>query len=314
MPGTLPGTQHDAVIDPAVKDRRTLFTRRNFLLGGSAVAAGMALYSNEIARHEISILTRTIPIANLPEAFHNFRIVQFSDIHFDEYTDPAFLARIVTHVNALDADLLLITGDYISYGPLPMSFSEAAAYRCAAILKNLTCPLRYGVMGNHDTAIGLSIISDALRQAQIPILYNQYVPIERAYQRLWLSGVADPASDRPNLHLAIPANPDGPVLLMCHAPDYADHVVDHPRGHIVDLMFSGHSHGGQVRIPFIGPVILPPWGEKYVEGLYRFDRLQLYVNRGVGTVGLPLRLNCPPEITVFTLQSSEGQTGTAKNS
>jgi predicted MPP superfamily phosphohydrolase len=91
---------------------------------------------------------------------------------------------------------------------------------------------------------------------------------------------------------------------MAHEPDYADTVMAHPRGHLVDLMLSGHSHGGQIRLPFLGPLILPPLGEKYPEGHYRFNRMQLYVNRGIGTVGLPFRLNCPPEITVITLQSA----------
>jgi hypothetical protein len=309
MPGTLPGTQHNQ----AVKERRTLLSRRNFLLGGSAVAAGMAFYSSEIARHEISILTRTIPIANLPEAFHNYRVVQFSDIHFDEYTDSAFLARIVAHVNSLAPDLLLITGDYISYGPLPISFAAGAAFRCTEILRGLACPLRFAVMGNHDTAVGAHLISEALHRANIELLFNRNVPIERDGQRLWLGGVDDPCTGSPNLHLAVPRQPDGPVLLMCHAPAYADVVVDHPRGHIVDLMFSGHSHGGQIRLPFVGPVVLPPWGKKYVEGLYRFNHLQLYTNRGIGTVGLPFRLNCPPEITVFTLQNSKEQLGAAQN-
>jgi predicted MPP superfamily phosphohydrolase len=159
-------------------------------------------------------------------------------------------------------------------------------------------------MGNHDTAVGVVAVTGALAEANIPVLYNRYVPIERQGQRLWLSGVADPASSAPNLHAAVPAHPDGPVLLMAHAPDYADQVVNHPRGHLVDLMFSGHSHGGQVRLPFYGPVILPEMGHKYVEGLFRFEHLQLYVNRGIGTVGVPFRLNCPPEITVFTLKAS----------
>ena len=102
--------------------------------------------------------------------------------------------------------------------------------------------------------------------------------------------------------LSIPAKPDGPVLLMAHEPDYADDVVAHPRGPLVDLMLAGHSHGGQIRLPWVGPLVLPPMGVKYPEGHYRFNQMQLYVNRGIGTVGLPFRLNCPPEITVITLQ------------
>jgi predicted MPP superfamily phosphohydrolase len=282
-------------------------TRRNFLLGSAATAAaaGLAFYSNDVARHEISILTRTIAIDNLPNPFQNFRIVQISDIHFDEYTEPEFLTRIVGHVNRLAPDLLLLTGDFISDGPLPDSFAQHAVYRCADLLRPLACPQRFAVMGNHDTAVGVTIVTDALTHANIPVLLNEYVPIERDGRRLWLCGVADPASGNPNLHFAIPARPDGPVLLMAHAPDYADQVVVHPRGHLVDLMFSGHSHGGQIRIPFLGPIILPPMGKKYVEGLFRFDRMQLYVNRGIGAVGVPFRLNCPPEITVFTLKNSD---------
>jgi predicted MPP superfamily phosphohydrolase len=304
-PEQAPNASHSAseAHDPAPGEPAGL-TRRHFLLGSAAAAAGLAFYSCEVARHEVSIVAHTIAIANLTEAFQNYRVVQISDIHFDEYTEPAFLARIVDRVNALDPDLLLLTGDFISYGPLPLSFAHSALYQCAGLLRALTCPSRFAVLGNHDTAIGAPIIRDALLHASIPLLVNRYVSIERGTQRLWLSGVDDPASSHPDLHLAIPAKPDGPVLLMCHAPDYADHVANHSRGHLVDLMLSGHSHGGQIRMPLLGPIVLPPWGKKYPEGLYRFDRLQLYVNRGIGTVGIPFRLNCPPEITLFTLKNS----------
>lgn len=290
--------------DLRVKEPLTRFTRRTFLLGsGAALAAGaVGIYSSEFARHEISITTQTLPIRRLPEAFHGLRVVQISDIHFDEYTEPSFVRRIVQQVNALNPDLLLLTGDFVSYGPLPLSFGAAAAFRCAAILRELTCPLRFACMGNHDTAVGVPIIIEALAQARIATLFNNYLPIERFGQRIWLSGVADPASSHPDLYYAIPPNPDGPVILLSHAPDYADTVVFHPRGHIVDLMLSGHSHGGQVRLPLIGPLVLPPGGKKYVRGLFRLGRMQLYVNQGIGSVGLPFRLNCPPEITLFTLQ------------
>jgi hypothetical protein len=88
---------------------------------------------------------------------------------------------------------------------------------------------------------------------------------------------------------------------MCHEPDYVETVVQHPRFPLIDLMLSGHSHGGQIRLPILGPLILPPMGQKYVEGMFHFDHMQLYVNRGIGTVGLPFRLNCPAELTHFTL-------------
>lgn len=285
-------------------EQKRLLTRRNLLLGSASAAAGLALYSGGIARHEISVLTHTIGIDNLPGAFHNYRIAQISDIHFEEYTEPSFVRRVVGHVNSLAPDLVLLTGDYISNSPLGANFAYHAIFRCADVLRGLVCPQRFAVMGNHDSILGAPDVRQALATASIPLLVNQHVAIERGGQRLWLAGVADPCTNVPNLQLAIPADPDGPVLLMCHAPDYADVVHQHPRGRLVDLMLCGHTHGGQIRLPFLGAVSLPAGGKKYVEGLFHIGHMQLYVNRGIGTVGLPLRLNCPPEITLFTLQST----------
>jgi predicted MPP superfamily phosphohydrolase len=281
----------------------SLLTRRSFLLGSAAGAAGgLALYSGEFARHEISILTRTIALANLPEAFHNYRIAQISDIHFDEYTEPSFVRRVVARVNTLAPDLVLLTGDFISDSPLSANFAYHAIFRCTEILRGITCPLRYAVMGNHDSVLGAPIVREALASAFIPLLVDQHLPIERDGKRLWLAGTDEPIHHFPNLDRAIPERPDGPVLLMCHGPDYADVVVAHPRGHLVDLMLSGHTHGGQIRFPIVGALHLPEGGTKYVEGLFHLDRMQLYVNRGIGTVGVPFRLNCPPEITLLTLR------------
>jgi predicted MPP superfamily phosphohydrolase len=277
------------------------FTRRSFLIGTGVTAAGLALYSGEIARHELDIVERPIAINNLPTSFHGYRIVQLSDIHLDEYTEPFFLEHIVKRVNAIAPDLVLLTGDFITHGSLTFVAGGHALHRCAEIFTTLTAPLRYAVLGNHDVAFSAAMVTQALTTHGTPVLVNQYLPVERNGDRLWLCGVDDPGTGHPNLDLAIPPKPDGPVLLMAHAPDYADDVLAHPRGPLVDFMLGGHSHGGQIKLPFFGPLILPPMAEKYSEGLYLFKRMQLYVNRGIGTVGLPFRLNCPPEITVFTL-------------
>lgn len=281
--------------------KKHLITRRHFLGGTALAAAGMALYSGEIARHEISVLTRTVPIRNLPPAFDGFRIAQVSDIHYDEYTEPWFVERVIERVNALGPDLVALTGDYISFMPLPRDFALGAMHRCADAMARIACPQRYAVMGNHDSFLGAPTIAPILAAVDIPLLVNEHVPIERSGQRLWLAGVHDPVTHIPDLRAAIPAHPDGPVILMSHGSDYADTVAAHPRGRLVDLMLSGHSHGGQVRFPIVGALHTPVGGQKYVEGLFRIGAMQLYVNRGIGTVGLPIRLNCPPEITLFTL-------------
>lgn len=276
-------------------------TRRKFILGSGVAAAGLALYSGEIARHEIDMVNTTIRIADLPGPFHGFRIVQLSDIHLDEFTEPFFLEHVVHRVNDLAPDLVLITGDFVTRGSLTFIAGRHAAHRCAEILSTLKAE-KYTVLGNHDVAVSASLVIDALRSSGVPILVNQYLAIERSGDRIWLCGTDDAGVSHPDLDLTIPKKPDGPVILMAHEPDYADTVVQHPRGQFVDLMLSGHSHGGQVRVPLYGPLILPPMGQKYVMGQFQFGKMQLYVNRGIGAVGLPFRFNCPPEITIHTLQ------------
>jgi uncharacterized protein len=286
----------------AEHESKQLLTRRNFLRGAGLTAAALAFYTGEIARHEISLVTPTIPIRNLPPAFDGFRIAQISDIHYDEYTEPWFVRRVVDRINALAPDLVAFTGDYISFAPLPQSFAMHAMHRCAEALSKIACPQRFAVMGNHDSYLGAPLIAPILADVKIPLLVNEHVPIERSGQRLWLAGVHDPITHVPDLDAAIPSHPDAPVILLSHGPDYADTVVAHPRGPLVDLMLTGHSHGGQVRLPFLGAVHVPDGARKYIEGLFQVGGIQLYVNRGIGTVGLPIRLNCPPEITVFTLR------------
>ena len=277
------------------------FTRRNFLIGSGTIAAGFTLYAGEISRHELDVVPRPIPIKDLPGAFHGYRIAQISDIHLDEFTEPFFFERVVHRINELAPDLVLITGDFITHGSLTFIAGKHAVHRCAEILTTLTAPLRYAVLGNHDVSVGSQPIIDALKANGTPVLVDSYIPIERGSDHFWLSGACDPGTSTCYLDLAIPPHPDAPVLFLCHEPDFIDTVIQHPRFPSIDLMISGHTHGGQVRLPFIGPLVLPPMGKKYVEGLFHFGHLQLYVNRGVGTVGLPFRFNCPPEITEITL-------------
>jgi predicted MPP superfamily phosphohydrolase len=278
------------------------FSRRAFILGSGVTAAGLTLYSGEIARHLIEKVETTIRIANLPNEFHGFRIVQISDIHLDEFTEPLFLEHVVNRINALRPDLVLVTGDFVTRGSLTFVAGNHAAYRAAEILSQIKAPQTYTILGNHDVAVSSSLVTGALQSFKIPVLVNQFVPIERGSSRIWLCGTDDIGNGHPDLNLTLPEKPDGPVILMAHEPDYADTVIQHPRAKTIDLMLSGHSHGGQVRIPFYGPLILPPLGQKYVEGHFRFKEMQLYVNRGIGAVGLPFRFACPPELTVHTLQ------------
>jgi uncharacterized protein len=285
---------------------RNKMSRRRFLKGGLLGTAGLALYSGEVARHWIEVSRIDIHVRSLPAVFEGLRIAQLSDIHLDEYTEPLFLRRAIEEINRLQPDLVLLTGDFVSDGPLGREFAFGAAWQCANILREVTCRELYGILGNHDVRVGRRWISKALTTNGITMLTNANRPIERGGSRMWLAGLDDPVEGHPDPEKAIPPSirnvPNEPVILMCHAPDYADDLLEHPAGQAVDLMVSGHTHGGQVRLPLVGALSLPTLGEKYVEGWFRLGEMQLYVNRGLGTVGVPFRLNCPPEITLMTLR------------
>ncbi|HEX3435400.1 MAG TPA: metallophosphoesterase [Pseudacidobacterium sp.] len=283
-------------------ERTSLLTRRQFLGLSATAVAGFGLYVGEIARHEIDIVQRTIIINGLPEAFKGFRIVQVSDIHLREFTEPAFLKLVLHEVNALKPDLVALTGDYVSYGPIEKRRAIGWAYECGELLTRIQCPLRYSVLGNHDCIVDPDAATDALTTHGIPVLSNESVPLERDGKRIWIAGVADALEGpiRSDFAKAFPktANADNErVILMAHEPDVAPNAAKYG----YDLMLSGHTHGGQIRIPFLPAMHLPPLGQKYVEGHFQVESMQLYVNRGIGTVELPFRFNCPPEITVITL-------------
>jgi uncharacterized protein len=264
-------------------------------------AGGLAIYAATHARHELEIVRRTILFRDLPDSFQGFRIAQISDIHLVEWTEPWFLRRVVAEVNKMAPDLVTLTGDFISRGPLSDSVAYRAMPVCAEELSALQCPQRFAILGNHDVQVDSAMVVRVMTAAKIPVLVNRFTAIERGGDRLWLCGVDDPGTSVPYLSQAIPAHPAAPVILLAHEPDFADHVRRHPRFPLIDLMLSGHTHGGQVRLPWVGPLVLPPMGQRYVTGLFRFAEMQLYVNRGIGTVGMPFRFDCPPEITEITL-------------
>ena len=280
-------------------------TRRAFLGGGVAFAAGLAAYSGTFGRHQLETTHHVFALKNLPDTFVGFRIVQISDIHLKEYTEAWYLEKVVAEVNALNPDLVLLTGDFISRGPLPASYAFKYAGLAAEILSGLQAPQRYGILGNHEAAVGPRRVVEVLRAHGTPFLIDSYVPLERGYERIWLGGTDDASFNKPDLATTLPHDPKVPIILMCHEPDYIDTLSLDPRFAAVNLMLSGHSHGGQVRLPVAGPLILPPLGRKYVQGLYQVGGTKLYVNRGIGTVGLPFRFHCPSEISHFTLMRDD---------
>ncbi len=283
-------------------------SRRDFLKASLLGVGGLALYSGEIERHWIDVAMRDIPLRGLHADFEGMRIAQISDIHMDDFTEPFFLRRVVDRINKMKPEAVFLTGDFVTSNHNGNAGVEQAAWECAGILKGLECNQVYAALGNHDVTTGAERVIAALHSSGIPVVRNSFLPIERGGGRMWLAGLDDPVVGQPDLEAAIPTQirnvRNEPVVLLCHAPDYANYIQTQAAGQAVGLMLSGHTHGGQVRLPLIGALVLPPLGQQYIEGWFQLGDMGLYVNRGIGAIGVPFRLDCPPEISLFTLRTA----------
>jgi uncharacterized protein len=256
--------------------------------------------------HHLVIERVEILLPRLPEAFDGFTIVQLSDFHYDPHFSGPVIQAAVAKTNALRPDLVVLTGDFVTEpvrrGRVQRRGAAANAEPCAALLAHLQPRLgSIAVLGNHDAVTDPDFIASTLLAHNIQVLRNAATPIQKDGSRLWLAGLDDVLRRRSDLRRALNGIPTHEfTILLVHEPDFADSV----RGSSVDLQLSGHSHGGQICLPLIGPPYLPPLGKKYPWGLRRLDQLALYTNRGIGTIGVPARLNCPPEITLFTLRKA----------
>jgi len=267
--------------------------------------AALAVDSTLLEPNRPRIVPKEIALRRWPDRLGGFTVALLSDFHYDPYFSIHPLRSAIGMVNGLYPDLIVLTGDFVSvpwFGD-PVA-GAASAEPCAQLLRQMQAP--YGlsaVMGNHDVFTDPDRVTSALRAAGIQVLSNQSVPIERDGARFWLSGVDDVMGGAADLGATLHNVPaDEPAILLAHEPDYADYVARYP----VDLQLSGHSHGGQVRLPFLRPLYLPELARKYTWGQYRIGGLTLYTNPGLGTVRVPVRMNCPPEITVLTLRRAAG--------
>jgi predicted MPP superfamily phosphohydrolase len=278
---------------------RRKFIRLAATAGVAALAADAFLVEPDLPQ----LVRREIPLRRWPERMDGFTIVQLSDFHYDPVFSIHPLKAAIGMVNDLQPDLIVLTGDFVStplVGRTPAPKAAAAADPCARWLKKLRAPHGlWAVMGNHDVATDVGRVTSALRAQGIRVLANQSVPVENNGGRFWLSGVNDVLGGSADLHATIRSIPvDEAAVLLAHEPDFADYVARYP----IDLQLSGHSHGGQVRLPLIRPFYLPLLAKKYISGLFKIGGLTLYTNRGLGTVGVPVRFNCPPEITLMTIR------------
>jgi predicted MPP superfamily phosphohydrolase len=278
-------------------------SRRDFLRRAVIAGAGLGLsgvacasYARLLEPRWFEVEEATVPLARLPSSLDGLTIVHLSDLHLGPYLGPADLAHVVGVVRELAPQLVVVTGDFVSRGGLWQQEELLQP------LAGLRPPLgTYGVLGNHDHWTAPAWVAAAAQSVGVTILSNSALSLSDSANGLWLVGVDDIWVGAGDLDRALSEVPgDACKLLLVHEPDFADKAARQS----IDLQLSGHSHGGQVRLPLIGAPVLPLWARNYPMGLKRAGDAWVYTNRGLGVIDPPLRFNCRPEITLLTLRKS----------
>lgn len=234
---------------------------------------------------------RDVHIPGLPRGLEGATLAHLSDIHFGRWIRDASLSRVVEVVNRLSPDLVVLTGDYVGY-------SAAPAFACARVLGQIKAPI-LATLGNHDHWAGAQDVSRAFREAGIDVLRNEWRAAQIGGDSLYVVGLDDMHTQNHDPAQAFAGLPEGPTLLLTHVPDGAE-LPEAKRAHFA---LSGHTHGGQIHLPGVTPALLKRYRMRYVDGLYEIDGgPRLYVNRGLGSTMMPLRLGARPEIGFFTLR------------
>jgi predicted MPP superfamily phosphohydrolase len=282
-------------------------TRRQFLSGLAAAplvaVSATSAYASLITPHNYEVTETDIFIKDLPERFQGFRITQLTDVHHSRIVGLGEVRRVVDLARQTKPDLIVLTGDYTT------------TYRryiepCAEALGGLNAPEGvWAVLGNHDHYTDPELTTRALERHHITMLNNANTTIRRGADAIQLAGIDDwswNGTDWRRAYYGLDRKLSS--ILLSHQPI----VLDLDEAQAASLILSGHTHGGQIDLPFIGaPARFATVGMKYASGLFRRGQTQLYVSRGTGVIGLPVRLGVRPEIAVLRLQraplSSEGR-------
>lgn len=241
----------------------------------------------------LAIERQQIYLRRLPKALDGLRIVQLSDLHYGPIVNPRHLERAIQAANDLRPDLIALTGDYISH-------DRSYAAPCAELVGRLRASHGvFAVMGNHDNWTDAELIADLFRAEGIRVLLNEGLRLDLRGESFWLAGVNDTMVGLEDLPLALAGSSDDELkLLLAHNPI----ILRRAARAGVDLVLSGHTHGGQVTLRPEKNLSGRP-RRRLLRGLGRRGNTQIYVTRGLGTVVLPIRYGCPPEVSVLELRS-----------
>lgn len=299
---------HSAVLaGPTSPGRRQFLEQAAVLVSATPfLAAGYGLLYE---RFDVEVVRQRIRLARLPKAFEGFRIAQLSDIHLGPFTSAAYIRRCVTITNGLKPNLIVLTGDYIAWDP-------GAESEVVRVLAGLRAPHGvFGCLGNHEGESNTEdYVASLFKKQGIQILRQQRAPIQLASETVNLMGIDDPRGEteaewmqdiyrRLDKGLVIPGTVN---ILLAHEPSVF--AFDRAAELGIDLMLSGHTHGGQLALEAVHRgfnISHLLYLYRYTSGWYENRGAKLYVNRGIGTTGFPIRLGARPEITVFELAQQD---------
>ncbi len=275
-----------------------MITRRRFLQAGLVLGGALALDGLFFEPKRVKIERVVLKIDGLAPGFDGFKICQITDLHHGLVNGAGYIEKCVAEANGLRPDMFALTGDYVE-------FDKKYLPPAARLLSGLKSPHgSFAVLGNHDYYAGAAYALDVFDSYKIPLLQNAHRMIESSNAALCIAGTRDFWEDAADARAALRGvDKNIPRILLTHHPDYSESLPDNEK---IDLVIAGHTHGGQVRIPVAdyAPIVPSRYGRKYAGGLVTLNRpesTRVYVSRGLGTAILPVRFNCPPEITLITL-------------
>lgn len=278
-------------------------SRRAFLFRGASgltiIASGGALTAFH-SEEDYEIVRQTIRLPNLSPKLKGLRIAMISDIHSGPYMSRDQFAPYIGAVNRLKPDVILLPGDFVQN-------RDEEVEPVAELVRKLEAPYGvYGTTGNHEYFADADFIAKELSLAGVRMLRNEHVVLDARGEKFALIGIDDVRRGFSFDSLVAQAvrgfDATIPNILLCHKPYYLEDAASWG----INFMVSGHTHGGQIVLARVFNTVITPAAliSGYVEGLYRFDATKLYVTRGIDTVGIPVRFNCPPEVTLFTLNNA----------
>ena len=279
------------------KQKHPFITRRKFFYTGILGTLGASYtYARYIEPYQLAITRKDIITPRLPASLDGTTIAQLTDLHFQPERHEALISEAIALTNAEKPDIIALTGDYITdtdsvFPPLVPHLSQLKAKHGV-----------YAVLGNHDVWYGLlGTFKTGFQQAGIELLNNRGSTIRIKGEKLFIAGTTSALSGGFTPSKAFQGHGNEPIIALMHEPDVFDRIA---AKYPVSLQLSGHTHGGQCRVPIIGYVPAKVMlGKKYIYGQYNLNNSQIFVSRGIGTTAINVRFSCKPEIAIITLRS-----------